>query len=279
MRVLFLGGTSYLGLEIIKMMVHFPLCEISVLVRTEASSQKLSGLPVKIIGLGEIFESAPFDIVYNLIVDYGKDLKSFEDLYKVNVEFPLNQLRKIKFNTVINFSTSLPEEVSSYARTKKNLEIELASLGIKERFQVLNLQLQHFYGPGTPDHNFVTFLFKKMLLNEDIPLTICDQNRDFIFIDDLLEAIALITEKKNDLSNIETIEIGSGEPVILKKFIEKVHILTKSKSKLLFGRIPKRLHEPEELKANLKVLKGLEWKPKTSLNDGLEKTLRYFQGR
>jgi CDP-paratose synthetase len=255
MKVLFLGGTSYLGKEIIKRLEDLGGYEITVIRRDTP-----------------IVDIEQQDIVFNLVVDYGKNDKPLAEVMAVNVDYPLEKLKQIKFKTVINFSTALGKEVSHYAYSKKVLEEKLFALD----GQVINLRLQHFYGPGTPEQNFVTYLVTKMLKGEDVPLTDCQQKRDFVYLEDLLNAVQLIVEKRDQLGLKETLEIGSGVAVKLQDFVEEIKRLSKSKSQLLFGTVLRRANEPEELKADITKLKALGWEPRVSVTQGLGETVKYF---
>lgn len=256
MKVLFLGGTSYLGKEIIKRLEARGGYEITIVYRD---------IPLVRI--------EPQDIVFNLVVDYGKNNKSLDEVMSANVDYPLEKLKHIQFKTVINFSTALEKEVSHYAYSKKVLEEKLFELDQ----QVLNLRLQHFYGPGAPEHNFVTYLVTKMLKGEDLSLTDCQQKRDFIYLDDLLDAVLLILEKRDQLELKETIEIGSGVALKLQDFVEEIKHLTQSQSQILYGAVARRLNEPAELKANISKLQSLGWGPKVSVLQGLMETINRFK--
>ncbi len=256
MKVLFLGGTSYLGKEIIKRLKARGGYEITIIHRDSS-----------LAGIG------PQDIVFNLVVDYGKNNKPLGEVLAANVDYPTEKIKQIQCKTVINFSTALEKEVSHYAYSKKILEEKLFELDQ----QVLNLRLQHFYGPGTPEHNFVTYLVTKMLKGEVLSLTDCQQKRDFIYLDDLLDAVLLIIEKRDQLGLKETIEIGSGVALKLQDFVEEIKHLTQSQSQLLYGAVARRLNEPAELKADISKLESLGWGPKFSILQGLIETINHFK--
>ena len=83
MKLFFLGGTSYLGREIIKRL-QTKNVEISVYVRSPESANKLEGLKVnKVFDVSGLSKQ---DVVFNLVVDYGKD-KELSEVMAANVEF------------------------------------------------------------------------------------------------------------------------------------------------------------------------------------------------
>lgn len=263
MKVLFLGGTSYLGQEIIKRLTTVGGYDITV-IRRETVDEQIKDIPQQ-------------DIVFNLVVDYGKNGKSFSEVMSANVNYPLYILEKVQFKTLINFSSGLAKDVSHYAFTKKMLEEALSYLALTSGWQIINLQLQHFFGPGAPAHNFISFLINKMKAHEAIPLTDCQQTRDFIFTEDLIDAVMMVIKNKDTLSADETIEIGSGSAVKLKELIELLKSLSNSRSDLIYGQIPKRKNEPMELKADITRIQSLGWRPKHDLKNGLLATLSGVQ--
>jgi CDP-paratose synthetase len=265
MKIFFLGGTSYLGREIIKRLQGRKEFELYTFAR---SAEKLSGLTINIIQ--DLSTLGPMDVVMNLVVDYGKG-KELSEVMAANVNFPLSILSQIKFHTFINFSTGLSKEVSHYAFSKRTLEEKLIGLCP----QVINLRLQHFYGPEAPAHNFVTFLVTKMVAGEELPLTDCQQRRDFIFTDDVLDAMEVILRNLSQLSVNEVIELGSGESVRLQDFVEAIKRVSSSSSVLKFGAIERRANEPVDLVANIEKIKKLGWRPKTSLQEGISQTVSF----
>ncbi len=101
----------------------------------------------------------------------------------------------------------------------------------------------------------------------DYPFTIIGsgkQKRDFIHVNDVVKAFYAASKKsiKNEIINI-----GSGNP---RSVLEMVKIL---KGKMTF--IPKRPGEPNITYANIKKAKKLlKWKPKISLEKGLNEVLK-----
>ena len=270
MKILFLGGTSYLGRELIKRLKKQSHFKVSAFVRSPESEKKIKDLGINIISDLENVDDQ--DVVMNLIVDYGKN-KELSEIMAINVDYPLNLIKKIKTKTIINFSSALDKNVSHYAYSKKILEEQLIKNSKENQNQVINLRIQHFYGPHAPSHNFVAFLVTKMLANEELALTDCLQRRDFIYTEDLIDAVELILKNTTKLNQIENIDIGSGEAIKLLDFVETVKTQSGSKSKIIYGAVPKRPNEPMELVADITNLIKLGWKPKTSLAVGIKNTL------
>lgn len=170
-----------------------------------------------------------------------------------------------------------PEPKSPYGITK--LDGELYSKMYEEQFGLKHVCLRYFnvFGPRQSTENAyaaaVPIFIKRAIRNEDIIVHgDGNQTRDFIYIDDVVKANVLATEKEN-ISGVFNVACGSSISIInLAKTIVE---LTNSKSKIIFekeraGDIKHSLASIEETKEKL----GFE--PEVNLNEGLLKTIEYF---
>ena len=99
-----------------------------------------------------------------------------------------------------------------------------------------------------------------------------EQSSDFVYIDDVVEA--LLTLKESAIGQV--LDIGTGISTPVKKVAEMIIGLTNSKSKIEY--LPMRTGEAKlHTKADLtNAKKYLGWEPKTSLEEGLRKTIPYY---
>jgi nucleoside-diphosphate-sugar epimerase len=114
-----------------------------------------------------------------------------------------------------------------------------------------------------------------------IPLTEGIQKRDFVFIEDAVEAIKIIlnyTALKVEPGLIDY-ELGSGVSIAIKELVEKIKKMSgNKKTKLMFGATPYRENEAMMQSVNLDKLHQLGWFPKYTLDKGIEKTIKYERG-
>lgn len=71
---------------------------------------------------------------------------------------------------------------------------------------------------------FVPFVIRRMLKNEVLKLTPGEQKRDFVFIDDVVNAYIKIPEESVVSKPFSEFEIGTGQPVTIKDFVKKINI-------------------------------------------------------
>ena len=74
----------------------------------------------------------------------------------------------------------------------------------------------------------------------------------------------------------EVFNIGSPDEFTILELAKKIKKLTKSESKIIFEPIPE--DDPSRRKPDIsKAKKILDWKPRVKFNDGLAKTIAYFE--
>jgi dTDP-glucose 4,6-dehydratase len=131
------------------------------------------------------------------------------------------------------------------------------------------------YGPRMRlnDGRVVPNFLCQALRNED--LTVYGdgtQTRSFCFVDDLVEGIYRLSQKEY----FDPVNIGNpGEHSILD-FAERIIRLTGSRSKIRYLPLPEddpKVRRPDISRAG----DILGWKPAVSLEEGLERTIRYFK--
>ncbi len=224
----------------------------------------------------EIFQD-PVDIIIHTATLYGKNSETWKAIYEANLAMPielLDQALQHKVKTFINTDTILDRQTSLYALTKKQFKDWLSYLSTD--LDVINLELEHFYGPGAPPTNFVTLMVQKMLRDEKtIDLTEGKQQRDFVYINDLLDVYRLIIENISSITGFRNIQVGTGHPHELCQVIEEIKQLTSSHSELKFGALPYRVNEVMVSETRPETLFQLGWTPKTSLQEGLRSVVEY----
>ncbi|MCX8143806.1 MAG: SDR family oxidoreductase [Bacteroidia bacterium] len=98
------------------------------------------------------------------------------------------------------------------------------------------------------------------------------QTRSFCYVDDLIEGIYRLLFSDYALP----VNIGNPEEITIKEFGEEILRLTGSKSKLIS--LPPMQDDPKQRKPDISLAKKLlNWEPKVSRQEGLKKTLQYFQ--
>lgn len=220
-----------------------------------------------------LFDEQQIDIIIHAATFYGRNNETLETIAKANTFVPFQLLDKAISNGTrlfVNTDTVLDRFVNTYALTKKQFHDWLFLR--KNEIKVINMQLEHFYGPNAATSNFISAMIEKMQNNvESIDLTLGEQERDFIYIDDVISAYEHVLYCSDELIEDYTIfQVANGDLVKIKDLLELIKNKSQSSSILNFGVLPYRENELMKSTTDNLALKNLGWYPKVSIAVGLE---------
>ena len=99
------------------------------------------------------------------------------------------------------------------------------------------------------------------------------QTRSFCYVDDMIEGMIRFMNSEDGFNG--PINLGNPIEISIKKLAEKVIDLTGSSSKFVWRPLP--TDDPKQRRPDISVAKTkLDWQPTTSIDQGLEKTIAYF---
>ena len=100
------------------------------------------------------------------------------------------------------------------------------------------------------------------------------QTRSFCYVDDLIEGIVRVMNTEAGFTG--PINLGNPNEFSILELVEKVMVLTASKSRLVYLPLPE--DDPKQRQPDISLAKSkLDWTPKVSLEDGLKETIAYFR--
>lgn len=132
------------------------------------------------------------------------------------------------------------------------------------------------YGPRMHpnDGRVVSNFIMQALKGDDITIYgTGEQTRSFCYVDDLIEGIIRLMNKEKIIGPVN---IGNPDEFTIKQLAELVIKLTGSKSKIVYRELPE--DDPRQRQPDISLAKSeLEWEPTIKLEEGLEKTIKYFK--
>jgi|EndMetStandDraft_4_1072995.scaffolds.fasta_scaffold102259_2 CDP-paratose synthetase len=296
MRILLTGPGGFLGSTLAH---HWAAQghELSLLTRPTSNLYRIEDLPVTVLRLrasgpaevsAAVRDAAPDAIVHTACA-YGRNGETPLDVLDANVRFGVSLLQAVMASpatqggptTFLNTGTVLAPDVSLYALSKTQFSAWGAALAAQATGQVrfIDIRLQQMYGPGDDRSKFTTHVIEACRQDEArLALTAGEQRRDFIHIDDVVRAYDCILERSVDFAASDAIEVGSGEAVTVRSFVEMAKQLAGANTTLDFGAVPYRTNEAMLCVADTTRLRGLGWNPKMSLRDGLRNILGATSG-
>jgi CDP-paratose synthetase len=281
--VLVTGGTGFLGSHLVKRLIQQGH-EVILLRRISSNTSRLSEVSQSLVSysIGEtqletIFDRHSIDLILHCATHYGRSESNPIPVIEANLVLPLSLLhlaitRGVKY--FINTDTILDPRVNHYSTSKKQFLDWFKTYATQ--LVCVNVALEHFFGPGDDPSKFVSSVIGKFLQDEKtIPLTPGEQRRDFIYIDDAVEGFMNIVDWTfTQEIGFHHFEIGTGRTISIRNFVELIKKLSgNTQTELAFGALPYRPSEVMESQVDLGPLSKTGFRVKTSLEDGIAKTI------
>ena len=298
--LLVVGGTGFIGTVLLKRANQLGMTATSLSLNKPTSKNLINNISYVIAdtsnleNLEKLFLNKKFNYIVNLAGYINHDLISGGGFSIIESQLNLlNNLVSI-FNCkeLIRFiqigssdeyglnkspqTESVRENpISPYSFAKSMNTQYLQMLNLTEHFPAVIIRLFLVYGPHQKFNRLIPFVIKSCLNNNRFNLSEGSQIRDFCYVEDVVDAIIKSLSSNNINGHI--LNIGSGENISVKEIVKKICTLTKL-GEPKFNKKLSRLIENKNLFPDIsKAKKLLNWKPKTSLDVGLTKTILWYK--
>ena len=244
--------------------------------------------------LAELFDANQFDAVFNLAARAGVrySMENPHIYLTTNSLGSLNLLHQMRRTEVkkyvlastsslyagqpMPFSETLPVNtpISPYAASKKGAEVMAYSHHNLYQIDVSICRYFTVYGPaGRPDMCIFRFI---RWIDDGVPIQLFgdgEQSRDFTYVDDIAQGTILAAKPLG----YEIINLGGGgTPVSLNRLIEMLEQRLGKKAKVEY--LP--FHQADMMTTSADIGKANEllgWKPRVSLEVGLDESVKWYQ--
>jgi len=167
---------------------------------------------------------------------------------------------------------------SCYDEGKRCAETLFFDYWRQHKVRIKVARIFNTYGPRMHpnDGRVVSNFIMQALQNQDITIYGDGvQTRSFCYVDDLVEAFIRIMGTGDEITG--PINIGNPREFTIRQLAEMVIDLTGARSKLI--NLPLPQDDPRQRQPNIDQAKAvIGWEPVTPLEDGLKKTIAYFDG-
>lgn len=295
--ILVTGATGFVGFHICQQLAALG-AKVYGLSRS-ASSARLPGrvnpLPVDLTSREAVraaFEQVRPARVLNLAaVGVDRPFLPLEEALSVNVDGTANALfaaqvvgvrRFIHVGTCYEHAAARPLSeggtLSTYAASKlKAWEIWQAFVR-SHSLESAALRLFHVYGPGQVSTGLISSAIEAALHGNVFDMTPGEQQRDFLFIDDVVTALVLALTVP--LRNSCTYDIGTGVGYSVRSVIYKIFEMIGGPGRVAAGALNYRQHEIMQAIADPAPAQlDLGWQAQVSLADGLMATIDWHRHR
>lgn len=146
----------------------------------------------------------------------------------------------------------------------------------QQRLPTTILRIFSVYGPYEAITRFVPSVILACLRKKELKLTSGKQPRDFIFVEDIVDALLVAANKS--AGNGEILNVGTGKQTSIREMTSLILELCGNPIVPQWGAIPDRPNEPTCWVADAsKFHTTLGWKAQHDLRSGLEKTISWFK--
>jgi UDP-glucuronate 4-epimerase len=199
---------------------------------------------------------------------------SSSSVYGMNVKQPFST------DDIVDYPISL------YAATKKSNELMAHTYSHLYNIPTTGLRFFTVYGPyGRPDMAYFSFT-KKILDGENIDVfNNGEMQRDFTYIDDIVEGITRIIYKvpipqSSDVSKAKApykvYNIGNNQPVTLRRFITAIEDACGKKAQETL--LPMQAGDVPITYANVdELVNDIDFKPATTIEEGISKFVKWYR--
>lgn len=164
----------------------------------------------------------------------------------------------------------------AYAASKAAAQILCQWYARQHELNLNWLLIGSIYGPGRNDSNILTYTIRALLHGEEPKYSKLEQLWDYIYIDDLIEALYLVGlyGKPN-----KVYPVGSGKARPLAEYIEQIRAVIAPGAPLEIGVLPYKFgNRPDNSVLDIRSLReDTGFTPKISFGEGIRRTIRYFK--
>jgi len=219
-----------------------------------------------------------------------QDIKTTIDINLLGTINLVNACNKIEFECFVNTGSNseygrkdkpmkeddLLEANNLYGITKAAATMYCQNMAMKLGLPIVTMRPFAVYGYFEEKERLIPTVIKSCLANIELKLSSPKSVRDFIFIEDVMEAYLVAIENIQKIKG-EIFNVGTGTQTTIDKLVSLVKEITHSKVVPQYGQVKPAQYEPKNWRADISKIKNLlSWQPKYNLKEGLKKNIEWF---
>ena len=291
-KIIITGHTGFLGSHLVdKLSINYDIIGIS---KEKSDCQiKTINKDIRDISLKDVPEDIFCIIHLAAISDVDYTQKNPKECFEINLNgtqkmLDISKEIKSKFlfvstSHVYGNPSELPLKETSrtnpfaiYAASKLASEILCKSYHYSYDIPITILRLFSVYGPKSPPHLVTTKIISQMVKHDYIQLGNLDSKRDFIYIDDVIQAFEICLE---NITDFNIFNVGSEKSYSIGEICDFVKKILDKKIEITTINSQLRKNDIQEIISDCTMLKKLNWAPQIDIEEGLKKTITAIQSK
>ena len=132
------------------------------------------------------------------------------------------------------------------------------------------------YGPAQQDlTKLIPYVTLSLLRGEKPKISSGGRPVDWIYVSDVIDGFMALGQAQGIDGG--TFDLGSGKLVSIRELVEQLAVIVDPRAKVEFGALADRPLEPTRLAKVAETFASIGWKPRVSLQDGLERTVDWYK--
>jgi nucleoside-diphosphate-sugar epimerase len=275
-KILITGSSGFIGRNLKQVLLR----KGHEVVDFNSAQGDIAAAPLKFSNIDYVFHLAGKSFVPD-------SWKNPEEFMRVNVEGTKNVLRfchenKIPLLFMSSYIYGIPEKLpvnelddinpsNPYMRSKYEAEKLCALYALRYKMKISIVRPFNIYGIGQPEYFLVSKIIKQVLDKSQEKVTLMDLSprRDYVYMDDLMDAMLLLYEKKI----MGSFNVGSGYSLSVKEIAEIILKEAGVKKEIMASGEVRPNEIPDVVADISKIKTEVGWVPKTSFQEGIRKIL------
>ena len=171
--------------------------------------------------------------------------------------------------------TDCPVPLAFFGATKAAATLLCQQAALAGGQPITILRLYSVYGPWEAPSRLVPTVIQAALGDRQVMLTEAGYRRDWIYVQDVVEALLLAAEADQAVGQI--INIGTGQQHTNEQVVEAIEAAAGCQLQVRLGAYPPRSTDTTFWVADIaKARRLLQWEPRFDLSTGIQKTFEWF---
>lgn len=209
-------------------------------------------------------------------IPYTINVLKFCESNKVKTVIVPGSAAEVSCGDGIITGKEMPAPSDMYSATKAATRIISQMYARQHGINAVWTLISSIYGPGRDDNNLISYTIKSLLKGVKPSFTGLEQEWDYIYITDLLNALEALGEYGH---GGEVYPVGSGTHQQMRKYVEIIRDCIDPSLPLGIGELPYK--NPDKIDNQVfdisALVRDTGFVPQVSFLDGIKKTINFFK--